>query len=175
MILSRAEYRKYTDDWESYDGDVDEALVDAQAEAERITGRKFDYNAAITETLEVYGTVVYPSAIPVSVVDATIVGDGIDFGYWSTWNIHGPAHFATVTYEGGWTPETAPVSLKKVLARVVKARLLKPAIDLSRLPVGTTAVSQIDQSISFKGTSNPGADPASTLLAELRPWCLPNL
>lgn len=184
MILNTSEYRRSVDDYSSFDGDVNDALVEAQAEAERITGRVFDLGS-YTESLEIYDGHVYPRATPVSVTGGIVSGDSIVLGYWSrdwtnSWysndySSYYPYNRIAVSYTGGWTNETAPLSLKKILYRIVKSRLVKPAIDVSNYPMGTTSVSQIDQSISFRGPVKTGGDPAALLLSDLRPWVLPHI
>lgn len=173
MIVAKSDYRLATDDSTSYDGDVDLALVEAQAGAESMTGRVFD-TGTYTEQLEVFNCIVYPSAVPTAVTEGHIIGEGISLGYYgydwinshypNVWNnVHHPERFVSVTYTGGWTAQTAPPGLKRAVCLLARARLVKPRVDFSTLPLGVTSFSTLDFSVTGKNLNQRGlVDPAIT-------------
>lgn len=70
MICTLQRYRTFTGDYLNYDGDVTEALAQAQTEIEERTERKFE-QATRTETIVVRSNGrVYPSAYPVTAVSS---------------------------------------------------------------------------------------------------------
>lgn len=176
-ILTRAEYRRLSGDEDSYDGDVDVALVEVQIEVERITGRKFE-RGTYTERIPYYGTKIYPSAVPVASVASpsgtTIDGFGLELGYaGAAWRFDGFEDSVEITYTGGYEEEDMPIELKRLVARIVKRLVTTDALDFE-LPHGVTSVSVGPVSISGKGLS--AVDVMDSALAkELRRWRKPEV
>jgi hypothetical protein len=123
VIANTQDYRRVTGDLSSYDGDVMDALVDAQNEFLNQTGRKIELGT-YTEDLPVYDDGrVYPSATPVTGVldppDAT--HDTISIAVAAApgtlaaaaygWPGYYPAYggYAYGAYTGGYQPIPADV------------------------------------------------------------------
>jgi hypothetical protein len=180
MICDRALYRRLTQDYDSYDGDVDVALADAQNLIEHITDRHFEL-ADYTESLPVrHSGKVYPSAIPVvSVVgvDSSAIVNGNSIRWWGLGNVSG-YNWAdlggdiSVTYTGGYGEADMPPELKSLVARVAYAVAHPPAAT-SAVPRGATAVRIGDVQVTYKdGASSTVL--SSALLAEIRTWRRPD-
>lgn len=157
-ICSRAQYRLYTGDLQSYDGAADTALVNSQSYVEDQTERYLESDT-YTETLEVKSNGrVYPRALPLTSVSsptgATIEGPAIlGAGYgWDSVDIDTsntltlvPRYLvsrATVTYIGGYGEGEAPIDLVKLIANIAYADMHpQPALaGASSISVGDVTV-----------------------------------
>lgn len=166
-ICSRAQYRNLTNDLASFDGDVDEALANAQATLEFETDRLFE-QATRTEVLRVdVDGYVYPKALPIVSVsvpaNTTIDGDRVLAGVSSLTVLLTANSDISLTYVGGYTAANMPKSLIKLVARMAYAELFFE----SPFPKGATRVKVGD--VEYAG-ENLGADPDSRLARDIRRW-----
>lgn len=151
-VVTLARYRTITGDTASASGLVEQALADAQQDLEEDLDRPLDSEER-TERLrlvstERHGWVVYPSAHPVTDAgDLTIAGNAV----YGASPIGSPLlggddpGFASVTYTGGYTSSSVPRCIEQDIAWAARARL-HPTVPV---PVGATAVSLGDASVSF--------------------------
>lgn len=159
-LVTPARYIAITRDTNTSAEDIAAELAAAQELVEAETGRPVE-SAERTERMRIrYGRSfpggrVYPAATPVTVAaDHTIVGttalDGAspDAGIFDRTD----EDYATVTYTGGYTAETVPADLERVIARAAY-RLLNA--DLS-LPVGATSVRLGDAAVTYDGATSAG-------------------
>jgi hypothetical protein len=102
--------------------------------------------------------VVYPSSVPlVSVVgDGSIQGNAIR-GVTADGGVHSLGDWATVTYLGGFTPDTLPVAIRRDICAAAR-QLLETQVT-SNIPAGATSVRSGDVAISFGpgGATAPAA------------------
>lgn len=162
MICSIATYRQKTNDMTHYDGDVEDALMSAQAVVERRTGRFFEL-AERTQTLKMYKSgLVYPWATPVTEVsvplDAKTDGRavfGATPGTMTTedlgWLMRYPSKFSsgTLTYTGGYTPEEMPEEIVQAVAEIAFSTFSSDTT-LVNIPDGATSVSVGDVTVAGK-------------------------
>lgn len=176
MLLDVPAYQRITKDTASATTDVTAALADAQAWVEQHCNR-FLERATYTETLRVAENgYVYPSATPLVSVSSppslTITGAGVYVGYLSFPSVTVASVSAafplqtTVTYVGGYTPATLPVTLRRAIARVARL-MLTPAV-LAGAPAGATSVSLGDVRVSGRLSALPSTDPG--IDADLAPY-----
>lgn len=128
-LLTVDRYRVLTKDLDSTSEDVTAALAGAQSIVETYLNRYIE-SAERTETLTVYpGGRVYPSAVPVTVVDASdyeISSDGWAIigatpAFPDAWDT--PAYVGrtvSVTYTGGWTTSDVPYAIELGIARAAQ-------------------------------------------------------
>jgi hypothetical protein len=163
-ICSRAKYRSLTGDSTTADADVDAALADAQRDLEERTERLFE-SATRTETLRVSPSGrVYPKATPITSVttpaNSTIDGNGIVVGGFL--NIFtGEYSTIAVTYTGGYSAETMPVRVVKLVARMAYAELHENSL----IPSGATRVKVGDVEVAG---ANLGAVDSTALTRDIR-------
>jgi hypothetical protein len=181
-LVAPGEYRYVTLDSTSTDGAVSGALAVAVELAEQITDRQF-VQAERTERLrpDAWGR-VWPSATPIVSVSSpanTRVDGAAVFTGWSSLlfpdrtlvGLSWADPTVEVTYTGGWTADTLPADLRRVLCELA-FDLLHPDETLTGVPVGATTVQVGDARLS---TSTPGGfDPfrfvRPGLRARLRGW-----
>lgn len=169
-LVTEDQYRRWSFDkvneWD--DPALQSALDDALADIEEYTNRHFE-SATRTETLRIFyktpgayqylGYFVVPSAPPIASVSAPVGGavfnEDLIVGI-SPPSIFGgglwgddQADFATVTYTGGFTSATLPVTVGRVLAKHAFRRM-SPNLMLDRLPPGVTSVKNGDLALAFK-------------------------
>lgn len=151
-LVTLARYRTITGDTASASGIVNAALADAQTDLEEELDRPLE-SAERTERLRIYpshrhGLVVWPSAQPVTDAgDLTIAGNAV----YGASPLGSPllggedVGFASVTYTGGYTTSTVPRCIEQDIAWNARQRIAAQA----PVPVGATAVSLGDASVSF--------------------------
>lgn len=192
-LLTEAQYRRWsfdkTNDWD--DDDLQSALDDALASVEEYTNRHFEL-VERTESLRIFykpegiagqylGYFVSPTAPPVASVSvpagAQIFDSSLIIGvYPPSIFSSGPfgsdqADFASVTYIGGFTSDTLPPTVGRVIATLAYQRSAVNPL-LARLPAQVTAVKQGDLMVQFgRNTGYIGTGPLDrgTRYA-LRPW-----
>lgn len=153
-ICSATEYRRYTNDLTSYDGWVDSALEDAQAEVERISDRSFEADVAYEEYTPPLHFAAYPGE-----------GVGID-SYGNQYELSAAATTYTIT---AYEPETMPVGLKRLVAKI--ANLMLTPATYENVPLGATSISVGDISISGKNLMLSAADVIDgATYREIRQW-----
>ena len=165
-LVTIQEYRDITKDLNTAAEEVSARLEESQELVEEYLKRKLSFGT-YTEDLEVWfgdGTsYAYPSVTPVVSVpaDSSYI---VDFGsvrflsvtdvltgvfWWDTVGLvggdYGRTRFATVTYDGGYTNETCPRTLKRAIARGARSLI---AMDVQRL-VGATHITVGDVSVDY--------------------------
>lgn len=171
-LVSIAAYRRLTGDTTTADPDVTEKLTDAEQLVAEYLRRPLPA-AERTERLKMYrdggldgGWVVYPKATPLdpdattgyTVEGAALVGVSPDDGPWF-YGSYESGGYATVTYTGGWTEETLPLTVAREIARTARA-LLTPAASVAL--VGATSARVGDIAVSNPtGLTGGGLDGAS--------------
>lgn len=161
-LLTTDRYRYFTKDL-STESDV----VTARAEeAQSLLEEAFDRPLESRERTEVVWLDVdptgftsyraYPRATPITVAtgytiedEVTLAGVSPDSAGWLDF----AELKATITYTGGYTAETLPVTLERAIAELAHA-LEHPA----PIPVGATSVRSGDQSITYGATSDNDLD-----------------
>lgn len=146
MICTLQQYRSFTADYVSFDGDVTAALAEAQTVIEERTERSFE-RATRTETLRVWPDGrVYPVSYPLVSIsapaNAVIEGPAIRItGYlypeWvkPLWGVQQPI-MQDVTYTGGFA--TIPLDLQRLGAQIAQL-VLAPSLPIgSATPAATT-------------------------------------
>lgn len=182
-LVTVPRYRELTGDTTTDETTVTARLEDAQRLVEEYLRRPIE-RAERTERLRLYryegtdsgfdgGWAVYPRATPIDAVATTgytalgaaLVGVSPDAGPLSYGISPTTVGYATVTYTGGWTEATLPLTIARELARTAKA-LASPAA--SGVPAGATSVKVGDLSIGFgkEGATSGGLD--ATSRSELR-------
>lgn len=163
MICTVDQYRTITTDLDTEDYRVTAALVSAQSEAEQFCQRSFE-SATRTEVLRLYTNGrVYPKAFPIAAVigmpGAIIDGWGVLLGYGyqyatgvnpfvsgfgsDTWAWQPQI---TVTYTGGYSPDTMPQEVVRAVAQVAYDEL-HPVV-MAGVPAGASSVAVGDVSVS---------------------------
>lgn len=170
-LLTRAEYRKLSGDRDSYDGDVDPALVEIQDAMERYTNRKFDYGTYTEEAIW-YGSTFYPAAMPVESVtvpeNTTVHKYGVSgysnymgIDYARNQDLYGFPAYSEITYMGGFKPGEMPIELQRIAAELARRVLSLTAprtgafAELGDLPDNVNSVSVGPISISARGVGRP--------------------
>jgi hypothetical protein len=141
-------YRRLTGDTTTADATVDEKLTDAQELVAEYLRRPLD-QAQRTERLRLYryqgattgfdgAWAVYPKATPIDVaatVGYTVLGSALvgitpDDGPW-LYGSYESGGYATVTYTGGWTSASLPLTVAREICRTAKALLTPSATDVA--------------------------------------------
>lgn len=169
-LVTEEQYRRWTFDkvneWD--DPDLQAALDDALSDIEEYTNRHFELGER-TESLRIFykpagawqylGYFVVPTSPPIASVsapaDGAVYNEDLVVGI-SPPSIFGgglwgadPADFASVTYTGGFTSDTLPVPVGRVLAKTAFGRM-SPNLMMDRLPPGVTSVKNGDLALTFK-------------------------
>lgn len=163
-LVDVATYRRLTGDTVSDDTAAGDALADAQQLVEEYLRRPLEH-AERTERLRLYrydsagagigaSWAVYPKATPIDVAATTgytvegaaLVGISPDDGPWIVGSYE-PGGYATVTYTGGWTVDTLPLTIAREISRTAKA-LTRPALSEVMANAGSVRVGDISASIS---------------------------
>lgn len=150
-------YARYTGDRDTDADTVDEALDEATALLEERLGRVLSIGSR-TERLQVSRAawsgdhVVYPACVPLQSTDnGTIVGDAIT-GVSVDGGLFAVGDWATVTYLGGFTPDTLPRAIARDLSacahQLIETTAPASAVETDA-PPGATAVKVGDLSISY--------------------------
>lgn len=176
MICTLKDYRRITKDGNSYDGDVLDALVDAQNTVEQKTERFFD-SAERTEKLSRYlDGRVYPRATPITSVSvpsgAVIDGNSVKSNTWQYMDVATNWAFSDetlgypmveVTYVGGYAPGAIPAPIVKVTAEIAKLSL-NPSV----IPAGATSIQVGD--VAITGSAIGVAELPASVERTLRAW-----
>jgi hypothetical protein len=150
VIVSWATYKDVTGDTATTEAIAVARLARAQKRAEDVTGRQFDL-VERTESVPIIDGKVWPSAYPiasVSVPDTATVDDDklsittgvttpVDSDLLWTCTTDDRPHLL-VTYIGGYTADTAPVTLAEIICEIAH-RYSIPANTVG-VPGGTTSV-----------------------------------
>lgn len=172
-LVSVAVYQRLTGDTTT---DTDTALLrltDAQELVAEHLRRPVESAEHVDERLRLYSVrgvwTVYPAATPVTVVPsgylvqgAAVVG-AAPVGF-DAWSAGGEAQWTTLTYTGGWTDTTVPITVARAIARTAQQ-----LGQTSPFPAGARSVSLGDASASFDpGDAGSFLDPA--VRTALRPY-----
>lgn len=180
-LVPVATYQRLTGDTSTASPTVEEKLADAQQLVEEYLRRPLERDER-TERLRLYrdgsGWAVYPKATPID-ADATtgyttsgaaLTGISPDDGPWIVGSYE-PGGYATVTYTGGWTAETLPLTIAREISRTAKA-LLTPAA--AGVLAGASSIRVGDLSVGFSAdgaAANAGAGGLDSLSRNtLRPY-----
>jgi len=154
-VVSLADYRRLSGDRDSYDGDVEAALADAQNLLESRTSRFFDKGDYTEELVVSSSGWVYPSAYPIYFVagqDASVI-DGASVRAWGLSNTSGynwddQTVKVIVSYNGGYENETAPYELKQLIVDIAN-KIAVP--QTTEAPRGATSVRSGNVAVTYGG------------------------
>jgi hypothetical protein len=181
-LVSLAAYRRLTGDTSTADDTVTAALADAEKLIAEYLRRPLDRQER-TERCRLYrqdsggfgaGWAAYPSATPIdaeattgyTVEGVALVGVGPDDGPWMYGQYDSPG-YATVTYTGGWTAETLPLTIAREIARTARALTTASA---TAVLAGAASVKVGDISVAFGSGGAAGGALDETSQSQLRPY-----
>lgn len=165
-IVSVSTYRHFTHDTTTSDDDVTTAIADGIEVVEEILRRPLESKER-TEDVYIewrgnapYGGYMYPLATPITAVPSgySILGDAIVLGsatltvgdlpgpFFDYENINDARSIMSITYTGGWTADTLPMSLTRAICEAAFG-LTRPFN--SSVPIGATSVKVGDVAVSY--------------------------
>lgn len=167
MICNRATYRLLMHDTDSYDGDVDAALAEAQDFLEEETDRKFELGT-FTEVLRIdKDGYAYPSASPIvsvaTPINSTVDGNRVLVGSYYNLSIS-PSDTTSVTYTGGYAADALPRSLVRLVARIAYSYLKHETS--TDFPEGVKSVTVGDVSYTLSDAANSD----DRIMRDVRRW-----
>jgi hypothetical protein len=168
-LLPEARYRQLTGDHTSAAADVERALTDAQRLVEEYLRRPLEL-AERTERLRVYhlngARAVYPKATPIQLVPAGLTVEGAAvvgadaLTSWAGWSSRSDRSYVEITYTGGYTDITLPLTIGREIARTAQ-QLLSPAT-AQAIPGGAKSVRVGDVAVTLDRPAGGALDSTST-------------
>lgn len=153
MLVTVERYRIVTGDTTTAASAVSAAIEEATDLLSEDLGWQIEEDER-TETLNVIDGRVYPSAVPITAVEAGQTIDGYSVtgaaplgSDFLTEGFEGDVHRATLTYTGGWTADTLPSSIRRAICWAARGILTPSAAEA--VPDGATSVRLGDASVTY--------------------------
>lgn len=157
--VSVADYRVHTGDQDSPASAVTAALVEGQSLLEEHLRRLLESTSRTNDFPIHADGRVYPNAYPITSASLTIDGRALlgaeaDSGPFTGVFESTTPKRATVTWTGGFTPTTLPVTLEHAIYELAEAKVT----GAEPVPVGATSVRLGDAAVTFDGPTSGGID-----------------